>query len=122
MKAHTKNCLAYAGSLHEDGFGLGYGWMDIGHTHGTGYEYGPKSILVTLWQGQGLSGWCVVVGSCGDILLAVILHWTHITYRRTPAVVYFAMCGIEQALPYRTTQPSSQCMMLHYISAMQYNS
>ena len=27
----------------------------------------------------------------GDILLAVILHWTHITYRRTPAVVYFGV-------------------------------
>ena len=53
------------------------------------YVYWHKCILVTLWQ-QGLSGWCVV-GSCGDILLAVILHWTHITYRRTPAVVYFGV-------------------------------
>ena len=71
-------------------------YMDLGldmnmdrHIDRIGYKCRPICILVSLWQ-QGLSGWCVV-GSCGDILLAVILHWTHITYRRTPAVVYFGM-------------------------------
>ena len=70
------------------------------------HKYGGDCKCLPEWtfghfMSAGVEWLVVVVGSCGDILLAVILHWTHITYRRTPAVVYF---GVRHwALPYRTT-------------------